>query len=168
MASAQSLIDHARVLYQQLYEPKGLFPEYPAEVVNRFAKNPLAQFVRKLRNMAQHYRLPAIRLTTSFQAGPLASSVNGRWLLSVSDLKEWDGWNPPAEEYLDAAGETLDIHRVVVDYHREIMNFYKWFEARQKEIHGPIPAAYLQLLRFGLPENTPRPGTEISTGLEAI
>jgi hypothetical protein len=143
VAAAQSLIDHARVLYIELYQPQGLFPDYPDEVVRRFAANPLAQFVRKLRNMAQHYRLPNIRLNTSVVPGPLSTGVRGQWLLTVADLSQWSGWNPPAKEYLTAAGETLDIHRVVTDYHGQIMEFYKWFKSRQSQIHGLSPAAYV-------------------------
>jgi hypothetical protein len=67
VAAALTLVDHTRVLYRHLYEPKRLIPSYTEQLQQRFISDPLTQFVVKLRQMAQHYRLPSVSSHTEFR-----------------------------------------------------------------------------------------------------
>src|SRR5215207_8652489 len=58
VASAKSLVDLSRVLHVHLFAPQGIMPNYQTEIDSRFVNDPLTQFVQKLREMSQHYRLP--------------------------------------------------------------------------------------------------------------
>ena len=60
VASAATLIDHARILYNELYKPGNLMPSYPAKIAADFANDGISQFVKDLRNYCLHRRLPVM------------------------------------------------------------------------------------------------------------
>jgi len=138
VAAAFTLVDHSRVLYGELYKDTGLFPGYRAEVDRRFASEPLVQFVQKLRQLAQHVRLPAVSYHLEARADP---GIRRRLALSKSDLLQFKGWTAPAKVYLAAAAEQIDLSEVVEAYVNQVRAFYEWMEQRQREIHAPDVAA---------------------------
>lgn len=138
VASAQSLVDHSRVLYRHLFEPQGLMPNYQPEVDNRFVNNPLTQFVLKLRQMSQHYTLPNVGHNTSFHQGPQGGTMQITLFLNKADLLRFDSWNAAARRYLDSVGERIDIHELVRSYHSHVLAFYEWFRAEQGRALGPV------------------------------
>jgi hypothetical protein len=153
VAAAQSLVDHARVVYRQLYEPGGLVPEYQAEVEARFITDPLSQFVIGLRQMAQHYRLPNIGLTQSFTmipGGGGRATVTVRVLLRVDDLQSFGSWNASAKKYMAAAGTEISISDLCESYYNHIIAFYDWFDACRTTVHGAAPAIYSRLTKHGI------------------
>jgi hypothetical protein len=137
VASAQSLVDHSRVLYRRLFEPKGLLPEYQPEVDARFVNHPLTQFVLKLRQMVQHYMLPNVHHQTSLAQRPQGGTMQIALLLEREDLRRFDSWNVPARQYLDSAGDVIDIHELIRAYHQHVLMFYEWFRAQQARVLGP-------------------------------
>ena len=138
VAAAFTLVDHSRVLYGELYEDTGLFPDYRAEVDRRFASEPLVQFVQKLRQLAQHVRLPAVSYHLEDRTD---LGIRRRLALSKSDLLQFKGWAAPAKVYLAAAAEQIDLSEVVEAYVNQVRAFYEWMEKRQREIHAPDVAA---------------------------
>jgi hypothetical protein len=135
VASAQSLIDHTRNLYNKLYAPGQQFPEYQARVRTEFAQDPLAQFVVSLRQYCQHYKAPEITVETTYPNGLNARPVR-RILLALSDLQTFDGWRPKAREYLRTITKAVDIHEVATAYRHKVMAFYQWVQTRQDETHA--------------------------------
>ncbi|HEX8824478.1 MAG TPA: hypothetical protein VF794_31440, partial [Archangium sp.] len=170
VAAAQSLIDHTRVLYKQLYEPQGKIPEYPEEVQNRFAKNPLSQFVIKLRQMAQHYRLPSIENHTQISntRGGEGGSVIIEIRLKAEDLRQFDGWNAPAKQFMEEAGPRINVHNVVQRYFEHVVEFYEWFSQKQKDVHGVGPDLYQQLLTHGVLVGIRREVAELEEGITEL
>lgn len=93
VASALSLIDHTRNLYNKLYVPAQQFPDYQERVTAEFVQDPLAQFVVCLRLYCQHYKAPNITVETTYPNGFNARPVR-RILLALTDLQTFDGWRP--------------------------------------------------------------------------
>lgn len=135
VASAISLIDHTRNLYKKLYIPAQQFPEYQERVTKEFAQDPLAQFVKCLRQYCQHYRSPEISVRTTFPNGFNARPMR-KIRLALSDLQTFDKWNAPAKKYLSSIEDAVDIHEVATVYLNKVMTFYQWFQSRQDEIHA--------------------------------
>jgi hypothetical protein len=154
VAAVQSLIDHSRVLYRELYEPEGLIPQYQSEVTKRFVSDPLSQFIVGLRQMSQHYRLPIVHSSLDIITNLSGSAtIHPRLLLSTEDLRMFD-WKSSAKQFLDEAGDSIELADVVERHHRQMMAFYEWFSQEQSTVHGCGPAVYLRLTKYGV--NDPR------------
>ena len=152
VAAALSLVDHTRVLYRQLYEPRGELAEYPEKVTSDLADDPDIQFVIKLRQMAQHYRLPSVENHTE-----LANIQNGvvgttriQLRLKSDDLRQFDGWNALAIAFLERAGSHVELRSVITAYFAKMAAFYDWFDQRQREAHGIGPDLLRHLSNDGL------------------
>lgn len=167
VAAAHSLVDHTRALYRQLYEPNQVLSEFPSEVADRFSEDPLSQFVIKLRQMAQHYRLPSLRNTTEVKniRGGIAGDVRISLMLQKSDLVQFGGWNAPAKRFLDESPEEIDLRAVITAYYDHVASFHEWFTHQQQTLHGAGPDIYQHLLKHG-PVTGPR--REIAALDEAI
>jgi hypothetical protein len=87
VASAFSLVEHARVIYKTVHMPLQRFPEYEDQVKARFVKNPLARFVQDMRNFCLHKELPVLWSRNSWQAG---GSLQTRIHFVTDDLLNWD------------------------------------------------------------------------------
>ncbi len=133
VASSLSLIDHTRRLYLKLYKENGLFPEYDPKVQSEFAKDPLAQFVKGLRQYCQHYKAPDLSIETAV-SGPEADPTRTVYLLK-EDLAAFERWNSPALRYLDGIDDQVNILEVAKEYREKVLDFYNWFQHRQREIH---------------------------------
>lgn len=134
VAAAQSLLDHTRRHHQALYEDSRLFPEYNDEVNRRFATNRLATFVKGLRQYCQHYEFPPVASVLSPSAGE--PGYSSRISLDSDKLREFSGWKAPAKEFLKDAGDTIDLLEVIDDHHKMVVDFHRWLESRQREIHA--------------------------------
>ena len=170
VAAALSLVDHTRVLYRHLYEPHGEIPEYVEQVATKFSDEPLVQFVIKLRQMAQHYRLPSLQSHTEISdiRGGVAGTVGISLRLTTDDLRQYDGWNAAAKRFLDAAGAEIDLRTVITGYSAKILEFYEWFDRRQREVHGIRPDLLHHILVHGVASG-PRPEiAELASGIAAL
>lgn len=136
VAATQSLVEHTRRLHDKLYGNSGIFPEYQEQVNARFVNDPLSQFVQRLRQYCQHYKAPDIGIRVSVQR------VEGRFVerrtvfLDLDTLREFDGWNAPAKLYMMDLSEEVDVLGVVTQYRDKVIEFYRWFQSRQYEIHA--------------------------------
>src|SRR5689334_322480 len=153
VAAALSLIDHTRVLYRQLYEPRNEFPELQSRIEADFANNPLTQFVVKLRQMTQHYRLPSIESHTSMSnidRDGRVGNVSIQLRLKTDDLRQFDGWNDAARRFLDGAGDRIDLRTIITDYYAHVNQFYQWVDQRQRELHGIGPDLFRHVSMHGV------------------
>lgn len=134
VASAMSLIDHSRVLYRELYEPKGRFPEYKEELERRFTKNPLASFVVCLRQYFQHYKAPIV--FSEMRWSRESPTFDSKLKLNKVELEGFSSWKSPAKKFLAKQEDSIDLLNLVEEYYALVMDFYKWFGGRQEEIHS--------------------------------
>lgn len=168
VAAAKSLIDHSRAVYRHLYKPKGLIPDYQAEIDRRFLSDPLSRFVVDLRRMAQHYRLPSISITHHFENIGSDTKVDTRLVLSVADLGTFQEWTAPASGYLDRAGKDIDISTLARNYYDHVIAFYGWFRTEQKKVHGETPAVYAYLTKHGPHSDSDRILAQIADNVAQI
>lgn len=133
VAGAISLIDHTRRLYNRLYNEKHQFPEYQERVKNEFISNELAQFVKNLRQYCQHYKAPEI-----FFVGRVEKLEDGfviSAMLPMSELLTYDGWSSKSKAFLARVEGDVDILEIATLYWNKVIDFYTWFQKRQREIH---------------------------------
>lgn len=132
VASALSLIDHSRIHYRKLYE-NGIFPEYQQRVDRVFDKDPLANFVKGLRQYFQHYGLPGMYFQTSWRKDhpTFIRTIH----LRNEELKEFD-WKAKAREYLEAQTTDINLTDLIDAYQSKVADFYEWFQLMQEELHA--------------------------------
>ena len=133
VASAQSLIDHTRVLYSAICKARGLFPEYQSEVRKRFGNDGVSSFVVGLRQYCQHYRPPPLLSRLSFESPTMKTSV----LLSRAELLKFSGWRSAAKSFLVSCTDDIDVLAVVAEYFERVRTFHEWFEQRLREVLRP-------------------------------
>ena len=141
VASVLSLIDHSRVLTNELYPQGRGFPEYQTEVDKTFAKNPLARFVKELRQFAQHYALPHVGFTAHFVNGDGGATITRTLQLSKRQLREFSGWSSVARAFMNSQPENFDFSEIVSSYVELVRTFYRWMLQRQQAIHANDVAA---------------------------
>ena len=171
VAAALSLIDHTRVLYRHLYEPNNQFPEYQRRIDVHFVEDPLTQFVVKLRQMTQHYRLPSIQNHTSMSninRDGLVGEMSIEMRLTTDGLRQYDGWNTPANRFLESSGEHIDLRSIITDYYAHINEFYEWFDQRQREIHGIGPDLFRHLSMHGVSTGPRKEVAALAQGITAL
>ncbi|CAG0964418.1 hypothetical protein ANRL3_01091 [Anaerolineae bacterium] len=134
VAAAQSLIDHTRRLNRKLNSNSEKFAEYNTRVEIEFVKDSLSQFVKDLRQYCQHYRAPNLEITvrTSDKTGGATKTIN----LLTDDLRSYERWSPLAKEYLNTAGEKVNIMEVATAYKAKVIRFYDWFRFHIETIHA--------------------------------
>ncbi|MDN3510815.1 MAG: hypothetical protein NG784_05860 [Candidatus Jettenia sp.] len=153
VAAALSLIDHSRNYYNDLYRGNNRFPEYEQEVEKRFLNNPLACFVKDLRQFFQHYKIPSILSQVVF----IRKTNITRIILQLekSTLTQFSKWSSAAKEYLKDQGDLIDLFQLISNYYLLIIDFHRWIIDRQKEIHSnefkKIAEKYNELLSLTIP-----------------
>lgn len=133
VASALSLIDHTRRLYNKLYQDTGHFPDYSEKMQITFANDPLSQFVRDLRRYCQHYKAPDISFVA--RAVNLQDGLTRSVELPLESLQEFTDWSALAKKYLKGLDSGVDILQIAAAYRNKVIGFYEWFQKRQFEIH---------------------------------
>ena len=82
VASALTLVDTTRVVYDELYAPKNTLIEYQDEIDSRFIKDGNAQFIKGLRQFCQHYRLPLVMARVGLNLQPQGGHI--QWGVPIS------------------------------------------------------------------------------------
>ncbi len=127
LAAAASLADHTRRLWKK-YPPQD--PELNAEYENRvndtFRDSPLARFIKGLRNMSLHRKLPVIQGQMSVTGGTMPR-MNAVTVLHKDDLLSWEGWTNRAKAYLAQAGDSIDVEEAIAEYTRSVHVCNDWF-----------------------------------------
>lgn len=130
-ASAASLVDHSRAFINKYEEKNAAFYHaYQDKVEADFLNNPLAKFVKDIRNYVVHKGYPVMDL--SF---PLVGNRVHEYLLNSSSLLEWDSWTSKAREYIKSQGEVVRLYSVIEEYFQLVDSFYTWMFTNLKEIH---------------------------------
>lgn len=129
VAGAKTLVDHTRNVATGLYEKNSEFwPVYQAELNNRFTSNPLIQFVHCLRNYTVHKDLP-------LAAASLSSTFETAIRIDFLTLRDWDGWNAAAREYVKISGDDYKVEDIARSYYEAVSEFHEWFFQSQKKLH---------------------------------
>jgi hypothetical protein len=137
VASSLSLVDHSRIVYEKAFEEKGYFEEYQEKVYSDLKEDGLIQFIQKLRQMCQHYRLPHISAEWKFKNSELSL------YLKNNDLLQFDGWNKPARNFIEDSDETINLLEIVDQYFEKITAFHTWAKKEFSELYGKeIMAVY--------------------------
>jgi hypothetical protein len=136
VTSAKSLIEHARVIYREIYKGGEEFPEYQKEVDKRFSNNPLAQFVEDLRDYCLHYELPTISSVLHFSSLSPTPVFESRIELKIEELNKYSKWSHLAKKYLASQNKPVNLLNVTDEYYALVKDFHNWFQLRQKEIHS--------------------------------
>jgi hypothetical protein len=132
LASAKTLVDHTRILVEELYKGTAFWAEYEAKKKESFVDSTLAQFMQNLRNYTLHRALPFTSTTMNLATGPeFDSFIN----LNLSQLRLWEGWSKKAKEYLNGSEEKIRLDEVTNGYTAIVEEFYNWFKKRQQELH---------------------------------
>lgn len=150
--SAASLVDHVRIMMDDQGAP---IADAHRARVDEFIIDGSWPFVRDLRNLAHHVRLPFLGHHTSFgrnETGALAMT-NSIVQLDRSDLLEWRGWKPEANRYLLAGPDQIALqplmHRVgdaLGDLHSKLHDELQTTnEPARREVNDIITRAHAQL-----------------------
>jgi len=132
VASAQSLVDHSRNLYEgKLNKTIQPFPAYKERVKKEFADDSLARFVICLRQYCQHYKAPSISVITTFPEGHPTRKIQ----LPLSSLLTFDRWNSEAKAFLSTIEGGVDIHQVATIYHDRVLAFHQWMQQQHERIY---------------------------------
>ncbi len=172
VVSVKSLIDHSRILYNDLYKENNKFPDYQKEITTRFIENPFAQFVEDLRDYSLHFKLPPIFSEITYKSDPPRMECGTR--LDIRALENGFNWSSPAKKYLEEQkikiksssqiGDNMSLNLLVLieEYYSIVVDFHKWLLTRQNEIHseefGRLGAKTQTLRELIIPE-------EIATAL---
>ncbi len=105
---AASLVDHVRIIMK---DRTSSVATAHRERVDEFVKDGSWSFVRDLRNLVHHVRLPFLGHHASFGRNPTGGLVmtNAIVQLDRSDLLQWRGWKPEAERYLLACPDEIAL-----------------------------------------------------------
>jgi hypothetical protein len=128
VAAALTLVEHTRIIAREMYKDTEFWKEYNLQITNRFALNPLVQFVQGLRNYILHRDLP---LTSA----SLSSTHEASLKINISKLRTWRRWETVARDYIQAANDDEKIEDIVKAYTSSILDFYNWFYERQLDLH---------------------------------
>lgn len=140
VASAKTLVDHTRVFIEEHYAATSVISSYKAQISSTFANDPVSKFVHDLRNYMLHKGLPNSHMFLTFKQDPENPERGAELMtgirLDTSSLLEWSGWTAPAKQYIDGAGEHINIHQFVEEYFVRVNRFHSWLEALLREHHA--------------------------------
>jgi hypothetical protein len=135
LAGAATLLDHTRVVNDELYRETSFAEEYRQQVEQRFRDAPLPHFVENLRNYMLHKGLPLALSELSFDRASSGVQVDSALRLDTINLRSWDNWSEKGREYLDALDNKVKLEDVVEEYASVVADFYRWFEKRHHELN---------------------------------
>lgn len=142
LASAGSLVDHTRVIVNELYSDTHQFrKEYELKKSEELVKNDVQNFIKNLRNYTLHETLPIVELQNSFSENLLLNVQ-----IDVKIIKESEHWKSreDSENYFNKLGDNIKLIDLVKKYYELIKNFYTWLTGRQ---HNDIHKAHLEKLQ---------------------
>lgn len=133
LASAMTLVDHTRILVNELYAEgrfAEFYEEYRSKIKETFAENPLHQFIQGLRNYIVHKELPMVGSILNL------NEINANLIVDLAELGKNFDWSKFAKQYLNDKGDDEKLETFVSDYFNLVYEFHKWFYNRQLEVHA--------------------------------
>ena len=139
VASSKTLVDHTRVFMEENYAGTQTHKNYQAQIANTFAVDPISKFVHDLRNYMLHKGLPNSHMFMLMEQDPekpeLGAQITTGIRFGTASLLEWPRWTMPAKQYLEQAGEYIEIHQFVDEYLVRVNQFHQWLELLLHEHH---------------------------------
>jgi hypothetical protein len=145
LAAASSLIDHSRVLYREVYQPRGLIAGYQVEVDARFKENGLTRLVNALRNVNLHCHHLIITYSQQVRIDRGGQSISSEVFRPRDKLLAHGDLHSAARAFVESSTDRIGLESLVRRYHQSMLDFHRWFSARQQEIHGE---AFARLARI--------------------
>jgi hypothetical protein len=135
LASAFSLVDHARRQRLSLDDNPEFDEEIHDQIERRFAKDDDHNIASGLRNYTLHHGiLPVTAELKVIQQGIEIRSDGFK--LSTDELLKWDRWTTKERTILARMGKTIDVGELTIRYFSKVERFYTWLWGRQFEIHA--------------------------------
>jgi hypothetical protein len=128
VASALMLVDHTRSLSKKMYMGTQFEAVLDSEIEKRFKQNPQIQFVHRLRNYTLHCGLPE-------PAAVLSASMEPSLKISITQLRQWDGWTNLARQHLETCRDDEKIEDIATAYFISVRDFHEWFFNNQIKLH---------------------------------
>ena len=150
-AAAKSLVDHTNVFIDQNYKNTAVASDYYEQIKQTVAISGPVKFVHDLRNYMVHRSLPPTEMFMELRQDP-ERPQHGLQVISglrirTESLLDWDGWTGPAKRWLRAAGDHVEIDRVVQAYLDEVNSLQGWLDARLQAHHAADLAELADLQR---------------------
>jgi hypothetical protein len=135
LASAFSLVDHARRHDLSLDDKPELDEEIRGQIERRFAKDDDHNIANGLRNYSLHHGiLPVTAESKVIQQGIEIRSDGFK--LSTNELLRWDQWTTKERTILARMGKTIDVGELTIRYFSKVERFYVWLWGRLFEFHA--------------------------------
>lgn len=137
LAAAKTLVDHTRVLKNEMYEGQDFEKIYQKKLESDLSSSPVVRFVQDFRNYVLHKQLPITSAVFSISGGEdgTIKDFDSTIKLDVNRLREWKKWMSQSQIYLDALEDKAKIKDVAEQYEAAIRSFYHWFGDQQKKLH---------------------------------
>lgn len=126
LASSASLVEHVRWL---LRGRTGHIVEEFKSLKGKMLQTPEVWFVFGLRNYAAHRKLPFVAHTVSMtNRNKPDQRIESEMQLNVTELLEWDEWQPPAKAYLEDLGrdEAVALRPVIKEHAELVLGLNVW------------------------------------------
>jgi hypothetical protein len=133
LASAKSLIDHMNTHMTELYTEHPLLIEYETKRAGFLTSTSVHQFVQRLRNYTQHYKLPLTGSLLSYEA---PKDLTITYYLNTGELRKWKEWSPKGRKYMESFQDTLPVRKLAEDYFSLVKEFFRWLDKRQLEVNS--------------------------------
>jgi hypothetical protein len=133
LASARSLLDHTNTHMTKLYIGHPLLSEYETRRADFLTSTPVHQFVQRLRNYAQHYKLPLTGSLLSYEA---PKDLTITYYLNTGELRKWKGWSSTGRKYLESFQDILPVRKLAEDYVSLVKEFFGWLDKSQLEVNS--------------------------------
>lgn len=169
VASAKTLVDHTRVFIEEHYADTTVLSSYKDQITSTFANEPVSKFVHDLRNYMLHKGLPNSHMFMYFEQDPekpeRGAELTTGIRLDTESLLEWSGWTAPAKQYIESAGEYINIHQFSEEYLVRVNRFHSWLEALLHEHHATDLAELAKLQELYTIETTNEPKTQVPNSI---
>lgn len=132
LASAMTLVDHTRKLFQDEYKGTEFEKEYDDKKDQSFVQSPISSFIKDLRNYSLHRMLPITGATLNYDDSEMSHSI----FMPKDELIDWKGWKSKSKEYLNIQGEEIELLQLINEYTKIVFEFQAWFQKKQYEIHS--------------------------------
>ncbi len=135
LAGAESLLDHVGALRGELYRGTDAPEEYPTRWDQHFGGSSLPRFVKDLRLHMLCEGLPLVLAQLSFGGAGSRQEISSAVELDANKLGTWERWSAEGRGYLDTLDGKVGLDEIVDRHAALVADFYRWFAARQSELH---------------------------------
>ncbi len=122
LASVVTLIDHMRNLMGRQFISAAHRQEYQKCIDTHFASDPLARFLKELRNYTLHSALPVTNLSQNLLTGVIVFQLNLDELVS-SDFR----WSSLAKQFIMSRKPQVRVLALIDEYERKVGPFHTQF-----------------------------------------